>query len=338
MNLGGKLAKIVANRPQLLADTQCLLTWHGVERSDTISVSSDGFTVRVMPFDKTSDLAAFVKPDPQSNGLLMDLSRAPEYIDELIFAIEVIGEGDRSWSLEGLNTGEVWQNDSIQIPADIQCEVLALQRTDEGWQITAREKLLGEIANITVDEQIPEDYREIVARATAQGVGGDSGNFYAILDLTPSMQQKHGIDGMVSLLECLVSIAASVENRPLQLSLHGLEEYRLSVEDDIALKLSKSIESLESQISHAQPLHALVPNYIEKMREQSTLYVITDSMFFLDDEDIETLRPNRKELSVITLGKGTTSFEIPGESNLRIIQISDLEVKTSKEMLELFRR
>lgn len=321
------------NKPQAISDTQWLLTWQGALRTDVVTAVIDGETMRVSPFDLGTIISEFASPDNQSNGILLDLGSAPEGVACVDFTLDVISEGMRAWTVEGLNTGEIWQNESVRVPADAPCLVLTLEKTGtSGWQIVAREKILGEQGDITINDQIPENYRDLVAKATARGLAGNSGNFTAIVDITASMREAHDTGAVAKLLTCLVAISASANNRPIQVTYHGLYETRISVDEDLISNYSNSLAIADSKIVEVKPLHTLVPAVASATKEKSTIFVITDSMFFIEDDLVEELEKKKIRLSVLLIGPEISTFSFPEKMSFSITRlgdISNLDIKST---------
>lgn len=312
------MAKTVPNKPQNLRDSQWLLSWQGSTRTDVISALIDGRENRVSPFEKSGEIAVFAKPDNQSNGLLLDLGRVPTGIQSIDFSFDVIEEGDRAWTIEGLGTGEIWQNESVKVPADAPCLVLTLERTQDGWTVTAREKVLGEQADVAVDDRIPDTYRELVARATARGLGQQSGHFFALLDITPNMESALSDGTVASILNCIVAIGASRNNRPLEVSFHGLSDLRVSVDDDLERSYASVLKEALEERQTAKPLHTLVPSVCSALKQNSMLYVITNSMFFVEDDLFEDLERTDSVLQILLLGEEPPKFATPDSKVLKI--------------------
>ncbi len=328
------MAKTVPNKPQRLGDTQWLLTWQGSTRTDVITAVIGDNQSRVSPFDQSSSLTTFVKPDTQSSGLLIDLGRAPQTAVAIDFTFDVMAEGERAWTIEGLSTGEVWQNDSVKVPADAPCLVLSLERQDDGWQVVAREKILGEQGDIKVDDQIPDAYQELVARATARGLAEDSMNFAVVVDLTPSMNEVHENGAVANILNCLVAIGASANNRPIDVSYHGVHEVKMSVDDDMPDTATKSyLHSMEG-VSGAKPLHSLVPQLIERLKPDSTLYVISDAMFFVEEDILDELTKAKSKLRVLLTGSEAPRFALPESQLLKIVSVGDVAGVDPRTVLE----
>jgi hypothetical protein len=318
------MAKTVPNKPQQLGDSQWLLTWQGTVRTDVITAVLGGQEMRVSPFDQSSPMAIFSKPDFQSGGLLLDLSLAPESSAAIEFTFDVMVDGERAWTIEGLSTGEVWQNESVKVPADAPCLVLSLERNEGGWQVVAREEILGEHGDITVDDQIPEAYRELVSRATAKGIASGSMNILALLDVTPAMNQAHENGSVEKILNCLVAVGASANNRPIDVSFHGVFDRKLSVDDEISSSYQQAFEESIKSVQNAKPLHSLIPQLVDQLKPKSTLYVITDSMFFVEEEIIDDLAKVDSKIRVLLTGSEALRFNLPANAQLQIIQVGSL--------------
>lgn len=329
------MAKTVANKPQQLGDSQWLLTWQGSHRTDVVTAVLGSEQVRVSPFDRNSSIAGFMKPDEQSHGLLLDLGRAPSTVAVIDFTFDVITEGDRAWTIEGLSTGEVWQNDSVKVPADAPCLILSLERSEGAWQVVAREKILGEQGDITVDEQIPESYRELVARATARGLAESSMNFAAVVDITPSMQSALEDGSIKKILNCLVAIGASANNRPIDVSFHGVHELKLSVDDQIDSAYSNALLASSKVVQSAKPLHSLVPAMAGTLKSNSTLYVVTDSMFFVEEDIFEELAEAGTKVRVLLTGSDAPRFNLPENDFFKIIQVGSVEHLDARGTMDL---
>lgn len=328
------MAKTVPNKPQQLGDTQWLLTWQGSNRTDVINAILGAEQSRVSPFDRTSAVSTFMRPDEQSNGLLIDLGRAPATANTIEFTFDVMAEGDRAWTIEGLSTAEVWQNDSVKVPADAPCLVLSLERAEGGWQVVAREKILGERGDITVDEQIPDAYQELVARATARGLAGDSMNFSVLVDITPSMHDAHQDGTVEKLLNCLVAIGASANNRPIEVSFQGVHEQKISVDDEIHATYVNAFSNAVQDVQLAKPLHSLVPDLATSLKPNSTLYVVTDSMFFVEEDIIEDLQKCDAKIRVLLTGDDAPRFNLPANDYLKINQVGSLAGLDARSAIE----
>lgn len=328
------MAKTVPNKPQQLGDTQWLLTWQGANRTDVITAVIGSEQARVSPFDRNSNLVTFMRPDEQSNGLLVDLGRAPQTAQALEFTFDVMAEGDRAWTIEGLSTGEVWQNDSVKVPADAPCLLLSIERADGGWQVVAREKILGEQGDITVDEQIPDAYQELVARATARGLAGDSMHFSALIDITPSMHDAH-VDGSVQkVLNCLVAIGASANNRPIDVSFQGVHDIKISVDDDVASTYAAAFADAIRDVQHAKPLHSLIPSLTDGLKAKSILYVVTDSMFFVEEDIIDDLTRLDAKIRVLLTGNEVPRFNLPENDHFSIKSIGSLADQDARSVMD----
>jgi hypothetical protein len=330
------MTKIVANRPQEVTDNQWLLTWQGASRSDVVTALLDGDPHKVNPFSKESPLAQFSKPDVQSNGLILDLSRVSDDVKKIEFTIDSLTEGERSWSLEGLNTGEIWQNESVEVPADAPCLLLTMTRSEGMWSFTARDQVLGEQADVELDDQIPEAYRALVVRATARNLAQSRDNFSAIVDCSLSTRTAESRGDFQKILAVLVAIAAAANLRPLSVSYHGLVEERLTVEDDLEQLHSKLYADALSKASNAPALHALVPTSVSKLRRGSVCYVITDSMFFYDEDLTDELIAQGIELRVLLLSSQGAKFQINEGEGIRLLSLGSLESLDEKAVLERF--
>lgn len=329
------MAKTVPNMPQALNDLQWLISWQSSPRTDVITAVIDGNPVRISPFDKTSTATHFMKPDTQSNGLLIDLGRVPLEISEIAFTLDVIAEGERSWTIEGLSTGEVWQNDSVTVPADAPCLLLSLERSPaEGWTVTAKETILGEQGDITVDEQIPEAYQDLVAKATARSLAGNAINFIAVIDVTASMKEAHDRGDIAKILDCVAAISASANNRPIQVTYHGITETRISVDEDIPASYSESYGSALAQMQLARPLHIIVPELLLPAKRDTKIFVLTDSMFFIDEDLLDELESKSIFIEVLLTGSESPKFNLADGKYLKITTVGDLSSIETKFVMD----
>lgn len=330
------MTKTVPNKPQEISDSQWLLTWQGSSRTDIVTAVVDGKACRINPFDRGSDAAVFCRPDMQSSGTLLDLSRVPRGVESIEFTLDVMAEGARSWTFEGLGTGEVWQNDSVKVPADAPCLIMSLERQADTWAVVAREKILGEQGDITVDEQIPEKFRELVAKSSARGLTENSIHFSALVDITPTMGEEHEDGSVEKVLTCLVAIAGSANNRPLQVNLQGVQTLGMSVDDDVPRLYSQAILDIAGRAQEAKPLHTLVPDIAESAKPSTLIFVISDAMFFVDDDLIEELKNRDVRIRVLIIGKGTSSLGLPTNDwvSLKVLgNISQLDIKSVMDRL-----
>jgi hypothetical protein len=330
------MTKIVANRPQEVSDSQWLLTWQGASRSDTITVLLDGDSHKLNPFPKESQLALFSKPDVQSNGLIIDLSRVPSGVEKIEFTIDSLTEGERSWTIEGLNTGEIWQNESVEVPADAPCLLLTMTKSTDQWSFTARDQVLGEQTDVVLDDQIPEAYRALVVRATARNLAQSRDSFSAIVDCSLSTRIAEQRGDVQKILAVLVAIAAAANLRPLSVSYHGNVEGKFTVEDNLDDVHSDLYTDALSKASTAPALHALVPKIVSNLRRGSVCYVITDSMFFYDDDLTADLNQQGIELRVLLLSSQAAKFQINEGEGIKLLTLGSLEGLDEKAVLERF--
>lgn len=330
------MTKIVANRPQEVSENQWLLTWQGASRSDMISLLLDGEGHKLSPFPKDSSLAKFAKPDVQSNGLILDLSGVDQAVGRIEFTIDCLTEGERSWTLEGLNSGEIWQSESVEVPADAPCLLLTMNNLEGAWSVTARDQVLGEQADVELDDQIPEAYRALVVRATARDLAQSRDTFSAILDCSFSTRVAEQRGDVQKVLSVLIAIAASANLRPLSVSYHGLVEGRLTVEDDLEKQHAEFLKAAMEKASNAPALHALVPTMVSKLRRGSVCYVVTDSMFFYDDDLTAELIEQGIELRVLLLSSQGAKFQINEGDGIRLLPLGSLEGLDEKAVLERF--
>jgi hypothetical protein len=301
-----------------------------------ITALLDGEAYKLNPFPKDSPLAQFSKPDVQSNGLILDLGLVGDGIERIEFTIDCLTEGERSWNLEGLNTGEIWQNESVGVPADAPCLLLSVTKTDGLWSFTARDQVLGEQADVQLDDQIPEAYRALVVRATARELAQSRDSFSAIVDCSLSTRNSEQRGDVQKILAVLVAIAAAANLRPLSVSYHGLVEGKLTVEDDLEQMHSEFYATALSKASTAPALHALVPKIVSKLRLGSVCYVITDSMFFYDDDLTAELTEQGIELRVLLLSSQGAKFQINEGEGIKLISLGSLEGLDEKAVLEKF--
>jgi len=330
------MTKIVANRPQEASDSQWLLTWQGASRSDVVTALLNGVAQKVHPFVKDSPLGKFAKPDAQSNGMILDLSRVDESVNQIEFTLDCLTEGERSWTLEGLNTGEIWQNESVEVPADAPCLLLTMTKADDIWSFTARDQVLGDQADVELDDQIPDAYRALVVRATARDLAQSRDNFSAIVDCSLSTRAAEQRGDVRKILSVLIAIAASANLRPLSVSYHGLAEGRFTVEDDLEQAHGQMMNSTLDKASSAPALHALVPTAVSKLRHGSVCYVITDSMFFYDEDLIAELNEKGVELRILLLSTQGVKFQINEGEGIKLISLGSLENLDEKAVLERF--
>jgi hypothetical protein len=204
------------------------------------------------------------------------------------------------------------------------------------WSFTARDQVLGEQADVELDDQIPEAYRALVVRATARNLAQSRDNFSAIVDCSLSMRNAEQRGDVQRVLAVLVAIAAAANLRPLSVSYSGLAEGKLTVEDDLEQLHSKLYADALSKASNAPALHALVPTSVSKLRRGSVCYVITDSMFFYDEDLTEELIAQGIELRVLLLSSQGVRFQIAEDKGIKLLLLGSLEGLDEKGVLERF--
>lgn len=329
------MAKTVPDKPQALVDTQFLLTWQGSARTDKVHARIANELVRVNPLPSDSALSTFCKSDAQANGLLLDLSRAPQEISSIDFSFEVAVGGERSWTIEGLNSGEVWQNNSVSVVADIAATVLTIERQDSGWFVIAREQVEAGDKLLEQDSQVPEEFRELWRLLSSKPAPELMRHCEAIFEVTSSWHRELPRELRARLVQTLVAIATVATSRPIEVSLQGLSSVTCSVDDEIEASFELELEAAEENRAEAAAMFALVPSIVESIKPNSRIYVFVESLFFIDDDLLTKAEEKRVELIVLVANAASGSFDDIESDFLKVKRLPDADRFSSKNLVDL---
>lgn len=328
------MAKTAINRPQQVDGAQWRLTWVGTDRADVVTASVGNTSYRLTPTIRDETLSAFMRNDGPT--FLVDLSRASSTVSRIEFVIEVTAAGDRSWRMESLTTPEIWESAPCLISADSPTMLLAFERGATGWIISAHEKPVGAVADVEIDSSVPAEYRELVTFASSRDLAGDAEHFACIIDLTASMRDHLASDAFPNLLAALVAVASTSNNRPLDVSYHGVLDSRLTMDTDIPAEHRARYDESIAKVGNARPLHALVKHTAGSIRANSRLYVVTDGFVFVDDEVERIAAAKNCRVELLHLGDPADSQKLPSTyASIAAKQIGDVALLSPKGVLEL---
>jgi hypothetical protein len=283
------MPKIIANKPQHLEDLQFRLEIGSMSITDELRVRSGNLVADLTASGLTSPFASFIFPEMAAGTFNIDLSEMPSTITELDVLVDAQVTSFRSWSLTGLSTGEFWQNDGIEIASGSSCLILSFSRAIDGlWSVTARNKFEGQESYGTENSNLPDDIRALAALANAHGLGKSASNFSIILDTTTSMQRYLDCEGMLDLVTIIRAISASKNNRAVGVSFGGSNTGLIGILDAANKKfLDLLVHSRsEEERQRTPPFSETVEKAVKASEPNSALYVISDSIPWIDVEEI----------------------------------------------------
>lgn len=280
---------IIANKPQQLEDLQFRLEIGSLSITDELRVRSGNLIAEMTVSGLTSPFASFIFPEMAAGTSNIDLSEVPSNLTELDVLVDAQVTRFRSWSLTGLSSGEFWQNDGIEIASGSSCLILSFSKSSDGfWSVTARNKFEGQESYGNENPNLPDEIRGLAAFATARGLGKSASNFSIILDTTTSMQRYLECEGLLDLINIIRAISASKNNRAVGVSFGGSMTGSLGVLDAAIKKFLDLLNYSRSEEERQRtlPFSETVEKAVKSSEPNSALYVISDSIPWIDVEEI----------------------------------------------------
>lgn len=325
------MSSIANNKPQDLADSQWLLTWQEMSSTDKVlghlfmDRETLGEEIQLFPAKPGSRFDEFMRPDEESNSFLLDLERVPTSVFAFEFFLEVKTNGNRSWHLEGLNTGESLQSLSTTVFAGGLCKLLRIEKSDDGWKATAladQESVSGPENS----EQDTVDDREKWAQSTGQT--------QVIIDMTASMHQLLA-NGLVETTLAALQNTTSKANRELTLSFHGAFETTVSDTNSLSEVLQKGIHSASQNALSLKPLHSLIPNFCRGLAFSTDVFVVSEALFFIDEEIDEDLAVSESRLTILLLTDENPTGSLPESTRVKLRRLTANPEVTVDELSEM---
>lgn len=285
------MPKIMPNMPQRLEDSQFKLVLASTHITDELRVRSGALISDLVSGGITEPFQSFIFPEMAAGVFNLDLSDAPPTITEIEFLVDANFTSFRSWSMKGHNSKEFWENDGVEIASGSSCLMLSLVRSDDGyWTVVARNKFEGEESYGQENSSLPDDIRALAAIASARGLGKSAVNFSILFDTTASMQRHLQSEGVLELIRVIRAISASKNNRDVSVSFGGTKIGSVGVLDSADKKYFDLLTHSRSDEERQQtpPFSETVERAVKASEHNSALYVISDSIPWIDVEEIAT--------------------------------------------------
>jgi len=334
------MTKIASDKAQVLSDRQFKLSIGPVNITDDVIARAatsesviSGNSARP-PFD------SFIFKTPEIGAFNLDLSEAPENITKIDVLIKTQTTNFRSWSLTGLSSREFWQNDGFSVPEGATCLLLSFTKVNQSsWTVTAVNRLEGEDFESVENSELPDDLRSLAAQARAKGICAGARQFGILLDTTESMSGTLTSNLLIDVLTVIRSISAANSNKPVALSLGGVSNGSLGVLDDAVKKFHYllQISKTEAQRKNTLPLSESLENSVMQFQDRTVLYVITDSIPWIDLEGISRKLESTESKLFIVLVNSQRAIEVKGlPSSLFVIRLDERLDTEPKTVLKKF--
>ena len=334
------MTKIIANKPQHLKGVQFRLAIGSVSITDELRVRSLKIVSDLSDMGLTEPFKSFIFPEGSPGTFNMDFSEAPADISEIDILVDAQITSFRSWSLTGLSEDEFWQNDGVEIASGASCLMLSFSKSIEGsWNVTARNKFEGEESYGVENSNLPDDLRSLAAQASARGLGKNSSHFSILIDTTQSMQEFLEASIMHNLINVIRAISASKNNKAIFVSAGGAKNDSIGLLESADKKYMELLGRAQSdKDKHFTPVFSETLEKTVKSGEvASAMYVITDSMPWIDVEEIsKVLEEKNSHIFVILTSKGL-GIELMGLSErIMLISVSDGLDEDPKDLMKRF--
>jgi len=258
----------------------------------------------------------------------------PQVVKVLNFVLNTNSHGPFAWSLEGNQTTESYQSDSIAVGMNRSCYLLRLTRVGEKWQV--ENVNIPVLASGTIgipSYQIPEEIRDLALYAAYRDLAKDRLHFNALIDLTASMSPWLQQDAHLSCISAVTSISATVTKKYVSASLNGLKVLEIEPGKAGLDELQDQIRNLTSQNLKSLPLHSLIPKLTDELAPKSVLFVISDEVPVIKQETVTQLEQRDVELNLLLLGNDAVIPRLPESRNLVVSLVGDVDPSTPIESI-----
>ena len=326
--------EIAAGHPQILNQSAFQLSFKDLTPSDDVFVIYNGAEMPLNRGEISAPFRTFMAKSPVFQGAyIFDLEEVPQDFDVIEIYIRPYSDSYPVWSLAGLELpDEVWQNQPFKIASEVSVCVLAIARSASGTGWTVEARNLGQPSARRDDEGIPPE---------APGTSDTSGTvkeFEIIVDVSASMHvQLQDPERMPKLLASLQRLSSEIYNRPLEVSYGGIENFKLSTEDD-AREIHNSI--LPTVLSMDAQSRADVEGHLNARLETApggtAFLVITDGLPYLDpDELLPLLNRKNYQIRILLLRQPMGGTDIGNDPRLAL-QVLDLSADDPTKSLKPF--
>jgi hypothetical protein len=234
-------------------------------------------------FSEDPTVTDWMSADAQEPEIVFDVSRVPN--DQILsFEITAIADGVVNWTMESLNSNDLFGGNSQEVEAGSTGVFLTLRRDGEDWVASP----------VEIRSSKKPSRREAAAKAASP-----ARPMKVIVDFSPRSQDKLVCDSLEKLLRELVSVELGSGSIGLRVTYSGLYSAVLDDVSQVPQKHSSAlIEASRSRLT-APPVRALVLQEAQAARGGSHLIVVTDRQFMI----LETLvaEVQSKDLKISTL-------------------------------------
>lgn len=334
------MPKIIANKPQYLEDLQFRLEIGSMSITDELRVRSGAEVSELTANGLSGPFQSFIFHDLTPGIFNIDLSEAPSSMTEVDILVDAQITSFRSWSLTGLSTGEFWQNDGVEVASGASCLMLSFSKSSDGkWSVTAKNKFEGEEAYGAENSNLPDDLRPLAAQAKARGLGKNAAHFSILIDTTESMKEHLEHSVMQNLMTVIRSIGASKNLRPVFTSVGGSKADAIGVLDAADKKYLDLLSQARSdQDRHfTPPFSETLEKRVKSCEPNSALYVITDSMPWIDVEEMAQDLANKDSyVFVVLLSEGLPIDLTSLPARIMVINVANGRDEDQKELMKRF--
>jgi hypothetical protein len=288
----------------------------------------------------TSPFVSFIFPEMAAGTFNIDLSETPSTLTELDVLVDAQVTSFRSWSLTGLSTGEFWQNDGVEVASGASCLMLSFTKSSDGlWSVTAKNKFEGEEAYGAENSNLPDDLRPLAAQAKARGLGKDAAHFSILIDTTESMREHLEHPVLQNLNTVIRAISASKNLRPVFTSVGGSKGDSVGVLDAADKKYLDLLEQARSdQDRHfTAPFSETLEKTVKSCEPNSALFIITDSMPWIDVEEMSEDLVNKDScVFIVLLSEGLALDLLSLPARIMVINVATGLHEEPKELMKRF--
>ena len=329
------MPKIATGAKQLLSDDLVRVAWSGLSANDELELRLDEAVYSLSTLELDPKLLNFMRqPRLDVNEYQISLDKVSKEVKMLNFVLNSNSHGPFAWSLEGNQTTESFQSDSIAVGMNRSCYLLRLTRAGEKWQV--ENVNIPVLASGTIgipSYQIPEEIRDVALYAAYRDLAKDRLHFSTLIDLTASMSPWLQHNAHLSCVSAVTAISATVTKKYPSVSLNGLKVLDIEPGKAGLGQLQDEIRTLTSQNLRSLPLHSLIPKLTAELPPKSVLFVVSDEVPVIKQETVNQLEQRDVELNLLLLGNDAIIPRLPQSKKLVVSRLGDIEPNTPVESI-----
>jgi len=330
---GDNMPKIATGAKQILSDSLISLSWSGLGTNDELEVHLGDEAISLANLQLDPKLVPFMRrTNANKDDFLIAMDKVPQGVKVLSFVLNTNQHGPFAWSVLGHTTDESYQSDAITVGLNRRCYLLKFSKTGEKWEL--------ENVNIPVLASgavgvplylVADEVRPAAQYAAFRNLAGDRKHFLALIDLTASMAPWLHQNAHLVCIEAISAISATVTRKFLPVSLNGFKAIEIEAGAQGRALLQAEIKNLTAKNLISQPLHHLIPEFIEQMESKSILYVISDEVPVISPKTIQSLEAADIELNLVLLGNDSVVPRLQESKSLKVCRAGDVDLHTPVE-------